>query len=543
MSVEPERIARLQETLESDRSSVEAIWSDVARYVVPELDRFFGGHQVRQRNRPEQVLDTMPSVALDRCAAILTALATPHEQEYHTLRVSDEKLNGKVRVQRYLHEVNALVRRARYGGKANFRRPSSIAYRSITAFGPGAIFLADGGQEGPKYAAVQINNLYLATDPFGVINRAHRRLMWTAEDILRNFPHERVPEKIHKEAARNSQERHEIIHAIWPNDDMKSGRIDKEGMPWLSFYVLREGRAMLEEGGYQTWPLAVFRYQVYEPDPYGWSPAMKALGDIKMLQAYAKTHIRQAHMALDPVLLTRADSIPQVNWRPGGMIHGGLDYAGNPIVRPAMEGANFAPAIELTDRIRQTINDHFLVNMIQFLVDSPQMTATEVLQNAREQGILFAPTANLLYGDEALMGMVERELDILSRNGDLPEPPPELVEAQQDGISVDVEFDSPMTRNMSADNAVGIARTYEFAANAAQYDPSIMYGLDHDEALRHMAKYQGAPPTIIRPRDEAQALRDKEMARQEAAQAAQALPQVAGAVKDLSEAGANAQQG
>lgn len=541
MAVEPERIVRLQEALEAERSSVEAIWSDVARYVVPELDRFFGGHMNTQRQRTEQVLDTMPSVALDRCAAILTALATPHEQEYHTLRVSDDALNNKVRVQRYLSQVNAMVRRARYGGKANFRRPSSVAYRSITAFGPGAIFVHDGGVDGPKYAPVQINNLYLATDPFGVINRAHRRLMWTAEDILRNFPHDRIPEKIHKGAQQNSQDRHEILHCIWPNDKIEPGRRDKEGMPWHSYYLLRENKTFLEESGYMTWPLTVFRYQVYEPDPYGWSPAMKALGDIKMLQAYAKTHIRQAHFALDPVMLTRADSVPQINWRPGGMIHGGLDMAGNPIVRPAIEGANFAPAIELTERMRQTINDHFLVNMIQFLVDSPQMTATEVLQNAREQGILFAPTANLLYGDEALMGMVERELDILARNQALPEPPPELVEAQGDGVSVDVEFDSPMTRNMSADKAVGIARTYEFANGIAQYDPAVLDILDHDAALRHMAKYQGAPPEVVRPRDEVVARQRAREEQQQAAQMVEAMPQIARAAKDLSAAEANGQ--
>ena len=541
--MDAERIVRLQEALESERSSVEAIWTDVARYVVPELDRFFGGHETRQRNRTEQVLDTMPSVALDRCAAILTALATPHEQEYHSLRTSDDSLNNKVRVQRYLAEVNAVIRRGRYGGKANFRRPSSVAYRSITAFGPGAVYLHDGGNEGPKYAAVQINNLYLAADPFGVINRAHRRLMWTPQDIVRQFPAERVPERVRKAAERDSQDRHEIIHAIWPNDKIEPGRQDMAGMPWHSYYLHRESKTILEEGGYQTWPLAVFRYQVYEPDPYGWSPAMKALGDIKMLQAYAKTNIRQAHFALDPVLLTKADGIPQINWRPGGMIPGGLDYAGNPMVKPAMEGANFAPAIDVTDRMRQTINEHFLVSMIQLLVDSPQMTATEVLQNAREQGILFAPTANLLYGDEALMGMIERELDIAGRNGMLPDPPPELVEAAGDGVSVDVEFDSPMTRNMSADVAVGIARTYEFANGVAQYDPGVLDILDHEEALRHMAKFQGAPPTVVRPRDEVARMQAERAQQQQQQQALEALPQIAGAAKDLSTAGMNAQSG
>jgi hypothetical protein len=401
--------------------------------------------------------------------------------------------------------------------------------------------VADGGPEGPKYAPVQINNLYLATDPFGIINRAHRRLMWTAEDIVRNFPKEKIPEKVHMQAERHSTEKFELIHAIWPNDKVERGRVDRAGKPWLSAYLLRDGKAMLDEGGFDTWPLTVFRYQVYEPDPYGWSPAMKAIGDIKLLQSYAKTHIRQAHFALDPVMLTKADGIPSMNWRPGGMIQGGLDYAGNPVVRPAMEAANFAPAMELVAGIKQTINDHFLVTMIQFLVDSPQMTATQVLQNAREQGILFAPTANLLYGDEALMGMVERELDIASRNGKLPPPPPELVEAAgQDGVKVDVEFDSPMTRNQSADAAVAIARTYEFANSVAQYDPGVLDNLDHQEALRQMARFQGAPPAIVRPRNEMAAIQAERARQQQAQQVVEAIPQLARAEKDLSQARANA---
>lgn len=530
------RIIQLQEQLESARTTTDGVWADVARYVVPELNGRFGGGGAVSNNRPEigYALDTMPSVALDRCAAIMTQLATPHEQEYHDLRVSDDVLNDKVRVQRWLASVNQIIRRRRYGSRANFRRPADAMYRGITGFGSGAVMLVDGKDEGPKYAPVPIYNLFLATDPFGLIDRAHRRLRWDAKDIVRQFDPARVPEKIRDDANKDKSEQHEIIHAIWPADTIDPLRKDAAGMPFRSYYVLRDSKVVLEEGGYWKWPLPVFRYQVTDHDPYGWSPAMKAMGDIKSLQAYAQGNMEAAHAGLKPVLLAKADAVLPRNLQPGTVLPGGLDYSGNPTIRPLIEGRQFQPAMELMASIKETINDHFLVRMIQFLVDSPQMTATEVLQNAREQGILFAPTANLLYGDEALMGMIGWELDNASRNGALPEPPPELMEAYGDQASIEVEFDSPMTRNMQADKAVGIIKTYEFAGGIAQYDPTVMDSLDHDEALRYVSRFGGAPPTIMRPRDEAEARRAQRAQAQEAQQMVEALPKIAGAAKDMS---------
>ena len=147
---------------------------------------------------------------------------------------------------------------------------------------------------------------------------------------------------------------------------------------------------------------------------------MIVLPDIKMLNEMSKTVIRAAHKTVDPPLLLHDDGVlglsrgGRPNLDPGALNVGGIDDQGRPKVLPLQTGARPDLGLELMEQRRKVINDAFLVTLFQILVEGPAMTATEVLERAKEKGALLAPTMGRQQS-EALGPMIERELDILAR--------------------------------------------------------------------------------------------------------------------------------
>src|SRR4029077_1707786 len=100
---------------------------------------------------------------------------------------------------------------------------------------------------------------------------------------------------------------------------------------------------------------------------------------------------------------------------------------------------------------RTLIGDAFLVTLFQILTETPQMTATEVIERTNEKGILLAPTVGRQQS-EYLGPMIERELDVLGAQGLLPPMPPRLKEAKGE---YQVVYTSPFSRAMRAQEAAG----------------------------------------------------------------------------------------
>ncbi|PWG73548.1 phage head-tail adapter protein, partial [Enterococcus hirae] len=78
--------------------------------------------------------------------------------------------------------------------------------------------------------------------------------------------------------------------------------------------------------------------------------------------------------------------------------------------------------------------------------------------------------------------MIERELDILNRQGLLPPMPPALQEAAGE---FEIEYDSPLSRAQRAEEASGFMRTLEISMQLSQarQDPSPLDWLNVDAAI------------------------------------------------------------
>ena len=179
---------------------------------------------------------------------------------------------------------------------------------------------------------------------------------------------------------------------------------------------------------------------------YGRSPAMTALAEIKMLNQMRKTDIKARHLAVDPPNLAANEaSIRKFNLKPNAMNYGTLDMAGNPLVRPYQTGARFDSSNDANQESRKMINDIFLVTLFQILIESPEMTATEVLARQQEKGDLLSPIGGRLE-NEFSGKLIEREIDVMAAAGlfddDGPLPMPKSV--RDSGGAYSINYTSPM---------------------------------------------------------------------------------------------------
>jgi len=349
----------------------------------------------------------------------------------------------------------------------------------------------------------------------------------TRRQMLQRWGKERVSPKLASQVEKKPDELVNILHVVVPAEDYGANSSTK---PYASIYLELDSRHVLSESGYFEFPYIVSRYVTGPREIYDRSPAMTALADIKMLNEMPKSSIKAAQKAVDPPLLIADDGvILPLNLNPGKANFARMDGRSQSPVQFLQPSSRFDVSEAEQERRRRTINDAFLVTLFQILVDSPQMTATEVLERAREKGALLAPTVGRQQS-EALGPMIERELGILARAGALPELPPERQEASGE---FDIEYVSPMSRAMRAEEAVGILRTLESAQQISAVDPGVLDIFDGEAIARSLADINGVPRRMIRGDEAVERRRGERAQQQQAVALSQAAPQISEAVSQL----------
>jgi hypothetical protein len=538
-TVTASKLLARQQRMETERSSFEVIWQDIAERIIPRKAKFTRSNQANDtkgKRQTERIFDAVPALALDRFAAAVHSLVTPRNQVWHRLKASEEALAKSIPVQRYFEQVNKLLFSARYA--ANFDNQVHECYYDLGAFSTMGIFIGDTGSR-MLYRSVPMAQLYLAENQFGVIDVVHRKYPMTARNAVKTFPADKLPDQI-KRAANDMPEREfTFLSVVQPREDMDVARSDYKGMAFVQFDVSVDFRCVLDEAGHRVFPYPVSRYSVTSGDIYGRGPAELVLPDIKMLNEMNKTTIQAAQLRnLPPILAHRDGILDAIRLTPAAINYGGVDSQGRQLVQPMDIGGDTGLTIELMDQKRRVVQDAFWNTLFQILVDTPGMTATEAMLRAQEKGALLAPTASRIE-TEFLARTVECELDIMSANGLLPEPPEELIEA---GAGYSLEYESPMARARRSEDGVAMLRTWEQLAPAAQVvGPSVYRRFNFDESARILAEVNGYPAAAVYTDDEMEQIKASEQQQQEMAGMLEAAPAAASAAKDLAQAAALSQ--
>jgi hypothetical protein len=253
-----------------------------------------------------------------------------------------------------------------------------------------------------------------------------------------------------------------------------------------------------------------------------------------------KTRIKAAHLLTSPPWLISDDLMASnISFKPDALNYGGVNSSGQQLVQPMLSGADPNIALELTDQKRRVINDAFFVTLFQILVENHTMSATEVLERAREKGALMSPAFSRQH-NEFITRIIEREVDVLSRAGRLPEMPGELIEARGE---YEVVYDNPLTRAQKSEPITALARTLEMLTPIAQIDQEVLTNFDFDQISRDVPEYTGLPARWIRSKEKVAAIREQRQIAVENQQLIEAAPILAQMQKTQAETQAIAQSG
>lgn len=491
-----------QEALMSTRGNWEVTWEAIAARIFTMYAGQFQGQNLSnpmsgQQRTTEQV-DATGAGALVRFAAAMESMLTPRNSRWHRLVPSNKTLKRDRSVMLWFEDLTDVLFDYRYSPRANYASQKHEEYMGLGAFGTGCQFidaLQFYGEKGLRYRNMHLGQIYFKENHQGIIDTAYRRFSFTARQAVQRFQRTGIelPKQILEDAERpqGTEKPHFFIHCVKPREDYEPSRVDVQGMRYASYYVSLTEKQFLKQNGYHTFPYTISRYVTAPNETYGRSPAMMCLPSLRLLNEQKKTFIKQGHRISDPILLAHDDGIlDMVSLKPGTGVPGGVSADGKLLVQPLPTG-DINTTIEMMEMEREVINDAFLVTLFQILVETPTMTATEVVERAREKGALLSPTMGRQQS-EALGPQIEREIDVLTALKLIPPMPQKLLDARGEYL---VEYDSPLSRMAKAEESAGFMQTVDWAAEKAQLtgDMSIMDHFNFDVGIPKVAENRGVP--------------------------------------------------
>lgn len=516
------------------RNNFAAQWEEVASLVLPSHRNtfMFGTGDFPGTKKTEAQVDASGMIALHRFAAICDSLLTPRNSRWHTLSANDDYVMKDRATRLWFEDTTKRLFRYRYDPSANFASQNQANFEQLGAFGTMGMFIdrlySPNGKKGLRYRSIPMGELFLFENHQGLVDEFIRWFRMTAEQAYSMWP-DKFPEKLKEPLLKGSLQRYDFLHHVHPRRDYDPQRLDARGKLFQSVYVCMDSRTVLQEGGYSSFPAPISRYSQAPGEVYGRGPAMIVLPSLKTLNAEKRTFLKQGHRAADPVLLTADDGlIDGVSLRPGALNKGGVNSDGKPLVQVLPTG-NIQISEEMMGVERGIVNDAFLVSLFQILEETPQMSATEVIERVNEKGILIAPTMGRQQS-EYLGPMIDRELDLLADMGLLAPMPPRLREAQG---AYSVVYTSPLSRAARSQETAGFLRTIESVkelVNITQ-DPSLLDPFNFDTAIPEIAEQQAVPESWMASPAQVEQKRANRAQQQQIQQQIQAAPAQAAMMK------------
>lgn len=538
------------------RSIHESDWRMAAAYCLPRhysawthdgVPSYGGASGASQARRV--AYDSTGVLALPKYMALLERLATPHSMVWHNIVAGDPALMRKARVREYYEALNKLLYQQRYVYIANFRRAAAETYSQLGVYGTGPMYVgkrnANALYNKPSmlYKSCPLRDIFILVNDNGEVDTVIRRFFLNVRQFKQRFPDIELPRcmqaAVRDNAFPDDTKFFEFIHVVNPRTDHDPMALDSRRHPILSSYLCVADQTYVgAESGYKSMPYLIPRTMTESGDPYGFSPAQQAMPALGSASAMKKTTIKQGQKAADPVLLAHDDGVMNgpVDQRPGAINYGGVDKQGRLLVHTLPTG-NFNIATELLLEERKDINDSFFVTLFQILMDTPEMTATEVMERVAEKAALLAPTMGALQSD-FLGPNLAREIDVLIEMGKIADRasapglqmPPELIEAQG---QYEVIYTSPLAKAMYAEEVGGFMKAVEMATELvnATKDPSHLDHFNFDNAIPEIANYLAVPSRWMNNDEQKQSIKEGRESQAQESELIQNAGPIAGALK------------
>jgi head-to-tail connecting protein len=520
-------LIRERDRLKGDRQTYESAWRDIRRLVRPNTTDF----QAQTSSgdvRTEWMYDgTAMQSNTDLANAVHSFLINPSERNFGIKAAAvNRELNNDPDAREWMDQVSEIIASEYADDRSMFTSALQEAFLDL-AFGNLIINQEWDSDNGHLiFRACPLANCYFDENKNGVIDCVYRCLEMEVRQIEQQFPLAAWEDK-----DRDKQEKkYHVLHVVEPRDNRTYGREDKTNMPYKSCWVLEEKKYLLEEGGYLSLPYHIGRWSKSDEELYGRGPAINCLPDIRMLNRMEFTIIKAAQKAVDPPLIMPADGFLDNFKTSPGSINFRDPSMGEFEVQTLEHKGNFPIGEEKSEQKREFIRRCFYADWVKLMPKKERQTAYEISELVEQQLRMMAPMLGRLQSEE-IVPMVQRSYLLLLRAGRFPDAPESMR-----GARIEVDYVSAASRAQAATRLVSYNRLVQNLAIFQPFAPDVVDAIDPDVIAQDMAILSGVPAKAVRSPDDIASIRNARAQQQQLQAAVDAVPQIAGAAKDFSQA-------
>lgn len=495
-------LARRLKRLESQRSTWESHWQEVADYMRPRKADITKKRSAGDK-RAELIFDGTAIHAAELLAASLHGMLTNSSTTWFSLKFREPDLQDDDTAKEWLEKTEVVMYDA--FARSNFQEQIHELYDDLILFGTGVMFIEADDINDIRFSTRHISECYVSEDENGRVDTVFRRFKMTAQACVNKF--EKVSEKIQRIAERDPYEEVMIAHAVYPRDQRDTMSKAVANMAFASCYFDEDAKIIMQESGFNEFPYCVPRWLKSSFElGYGRSCGMSSLSDVKMLNKFSEITIRAAQKQVDPPLMVPDDGF----MAPIRTVPGGLNFYRSGTrdrIEPLNIGANNPLGLAMEEQRRQAIRSAFYVDQL-ITGQGPTMTATEVIQRTEEKMRLLGPVLGRLQA-ELLQPLIKRVYNLLSLRRQLPETPDFM-----QGSDIEIEYVSPLAQAQKHGDVQSVVRLLEMLQPLMGISPDIIDYIDNDGLAKHVLRILGVPATVIRGSEEIEDLRDERQVQQ-----------------------------
>lgn len=546
-------MSRAQDILQRDKSlrtrrdAWLPMWQGLADMYYPNRGGFTQQIIPGQETQTE-IYDTTPMLARRGLATAIDGLLKPSTTRWFWMKAKEDQINEDDQAKAWFDAVGDRMWSSIYDPLARFIQHSGAVDNDLAALGLGYLWIGENrNRNGLNFRSLHIGSCAIDENADGQVDTINIEREWTARQSYQRFGEKagpKVMEALRNDNPKGKDQLFKFVQAISPREDYDARTKNNLNMPFSNCIVSLSDESIIEESGFQEFPVAIPRWECAPGEIYPRSPGMMALPDARTLQAMGHTLLVGGQRAVDPPTWVVDDAVlSAVRTFPGGLTVIDAEAArasgGKPIGQLEM-GANIPVGREMQGDYREMVGNAFFKNVFNLPTDQ-NMTATEVMERKEEFIRTIGPTMGQLENDYIGV-IVRRVFGILLRasvdvngqpieGGPIP-PPPDILQ----GKDAEFEFMSPIQQARKMIEAHAVTAWFQNIGPMIGIKPEVADNIDGDEITRDGPDIYNLPHKYVVGKDRVQAMRDQRAKMAQAATVLHGGQQVADIVKTAADA-------
>ncbi len=471
------------------RQSWESLWNECYKYALPQRE-----HDILSENytkKTSYLFDSTAEDAASQLASSMFAELTPPWSRWFNLKAgaNSESLQG---IAERLENTADIMQY--HFDLSNFALEVHQCFLDVITAGTASLLFEEakiGESSAFHFKAVPLTELYIDESASGRPDITFRRSSAHSDVLKSRFPSAVLPEEFLSKMNENSSNTAEILETVLPRET--------GGYEYTAFIISdsfgffgEDNFLLLKKGVFSASPFINFRWQKIPGEVYGRSPVMSALPDIKTANKVVELILKNAAISVTGIWQAEDDGIlnpANIKLVPGAIIPKAVGSKG---LTPLQAAGNFDVSQLVLSDLRERIR-HTLLNDRLGQINSPTMTATEVLERASEMARILGATYGRL-ASELLTPIIVRAVNILNRRGEIE---PIVI----DGRTTKLEYASPLARKQAREDAKNILY---WISSVGQMGTAGFVSVNLAETARKLGQILGVPQELIKTPEEAE---------------------------------------